>query len=394
MKALFWLSFAGVFYTYIGYALVIWVWSKLRPKPWKSAPIEPSISIVMAVRDGMALLPARLEQLAQLDYPKINDIVIVSDGSADGTEEYLLACASRRLIPVLLKQHVGKAAAVNAGIVKATGDIIVFLDVRPEVAEGAIQQLVSNFADESVGCAAGDYIIRSSGEVDGSAGVGRAYWAYEQWLRLCEAEIDSPVGVPGCFYAVRRQLVTPQPAGIILDDMFQPLSVIRKGYRSVVDVRARVYDSLPKRVHGEFRRKVRTLAGNFQLFRLAPWTLTFENRVLFQLVSHKAMRLVVPYLLLVLLVSSLILAPGSNFYLWMALPQVIVWLLALTAQYVRIPVLHRIAAPANALLVLNAAAVVGLYTFLFTRGPLWKTWSTTKATDMAIRAEKYTAAPR
>jgi hypothetical protein len=176
--------------------------------------------------------------------------------------------------------------------------------------------------------------------------------------------------------------------------MFQPLSIIRQGYRSVVDVRARVYDAWPKKVEGEFRRKVRTLAGNFQLFQLAPWTLTPQNRVLFQLVSHKLMRLVVPYLLVFLLLSSLILAPESSFFTAVAAAQAFVWSLALADHWVRIPLVHRIASSANALLVLNAAAVVGLYKFLFTRGPLWKIWSSTKPVDTVINSKPETVAPQ
>jgi hypothetical protein len=172
--------------------------------------------------------------------------------------------------------------------------------------------------------------------------------------------------------------------------MFQPLSIIRQGYRSVVDVQARVYDAWPKKVEGEFRRKVRTLAGNFQLFQLAPWTLTPLNRVLFQLVSHKVMRLIVPYLLVLLLISAVVLAPGSWFFAGVAVIQILVWTLALTAQRFRFPLLHRIASTANALLVLNAAAVVGFYRFLFTRGPLWKIWSSTKSADMAINSKPET----
>ena len=118
----------------------------------------------------------------------------------------------------------------------------------------------------------------------------------------------SPVGVYGGFYAIRRELAVPQPAGMILDDMFQPLSIIRQGYRSVLDPRACVYDTWPKKIEDEFHRKVRTLAGNFQLFHLAPWTLTPRNPVFFQLFSHKVMRLVVPYLLVLLLVSTLALS--------------------------------------------------------------------------------------
>jgi len=156
VKLVFWISFAGVFYTYIGYAVVVWVWSKLGSNAWHSAPIRPSISIVMAVRDGMPLLPIRLAQLARLDYPNVNEIVIVSDGSTDGTVGYLSTHTARPFVPVVVQQHVGKAAALNAGIAKATGEIVVFLDLRPEVAEGAIQHLVNNFADQTVGCVAGD----------------------------------------------------------------------------------------------------------------------------------------------------------------------------------------------------------------------------------------------
>jgi hypothetical protein len=157
--------------------------------------------------------------------------------------------------------------------------------------------------------------------------------------------------------------------------MFQPLSIIRQGYRSVLDTHAYVYDTWPKRIEIEFQRKVRTLAGNFQLFQLAPWTLTIRNPVFFQLVSHKVMRLVVPYLLILLFVSTLVLSSSSRLYAAFAVFQITGWLIAIAGLYYKIPVLHRIAAPASALLVLKAAAVAGLYRFLFTRGPLWKIWT-------------------
>jgi biofilm PGA synthesis N-glycosyltransferase PgaC len=196
----------------------------------------------------------------------------------------------------------------------ATAEVIVFVDIRPEIAAGALQQLVGNFADPAVGCVSGNLKLRGEGHDATSAAVGDFYWRYEQWIRTCESQIDSPVGVYGGFYAIRRELAVQQPDGIILDDMFQPLSIIRQGYRSVVDLQAFVYDTWPKKVEGEFHRKVRTLAGNFQLFQMAPWTLTPQNRVLFQLVSHKVMRLLVPYLLALLLVSAIACSAHSVFY--------------------------------------------------------------------------------
>jgi len=157
--------------------------------------------------------------------------------------------------------------------------------------------------------------------------------------------------------------------------MFQPLSIIRQGYRSILDPRARVYDTWPKQVEGEFNRKVRTLAGNFQLFQLAPWTLLPGNRVLFQLISHKVMRLLLPYLFIALLVSSIALAFGSWPFALFAGVQILGWLIATVGIRYSIPGLHRIASLGSALLVLNAAAVVGLYRFVITRGPLWKIWN-------------------
>ena len=380
MRIIFWLSMAGILYTYAGYPIVMWILSRLRPKPWAVNKISPSVSIVLAVHNGKALLPRKIKHLLGLDYRNIKEIIIVSDGSTDGTAELLAHQRHPRLTTIILDEHCGKAVAVNAGMAKATSEVILFVDIRPEIAPGAIQQLVSNFADPKVGCVAGELILRKECHDGASAAVSGLYWRYEKWIRTCESIYGSPVGVYGGFYAIRRELAVPQPAGMILDDMFQPLSIIRQGYRSVLDVHAYVYDTWPTRIEQEFRRKVRTLAGNFQLFRLAPWTLTPGNPVLFQLVSHKAMRLVVPYLLLLLLVSTLSLSGGSPIYAAFGALQVLFWTVALAALRFRIPLLHRIAALASALLVLNAAAVVGLYKFLFTRGPLWSIWNSNAPT--------------
>jgi poly-beta-1,6-N-acetyl-D-glucosamine synthase len=381
MKIAFWISLIGIVYTYAGYPIAIWILARLRPRPWRTGPITPSVSVVLAVHNGAALLPRKIRHLLGLDYPNIKEIIIVSDGSTDGSEELLSRQRDRRLKTILLKEHGGKAVAVNAGVAKATSEVILFVDIRPEIAPGAVQQLVGNFADPKVGCVCGKLILRHGDHDAPSSAVGGLYWRYEQWTRKWEAIWDSPVGVYGGFYAIRRDLALRQPAGIILDDMFQPLSIIRQGYRTVLDWDAYVYDAWPKSAGGEFHRKVRTLAGNFQLIKLAPWTLTFENRVLFQLVSHKLMRLVAPYLLVLLMISTLALSQGSTTYAALATAQIFGLTLALVSLRFKIPGLHRIAAPASALLVLNAAAVVGFYKFLITPGPLWKIWNASKPAE-------------
>jgi len=375
MRLVFWLSLVGILYTYIGYPVLIWLLARLFPSHWVSRPIAPSVSIVLAVHNGASLLPGKIAHLLSLDYSNIPEIILVSDGSTDGTNELLAQQSNPRIRTIILEEHSGKAVAVNAGVDQATSDVILFVDIRPEIAPGSIQELVSNFADPMVGCVAGELVLRQSGHDAATAAIGGHYWRYEQWIRSCECLFDSPVGVYGGFYAVRRELVLPQPAGTILDDMFQPLSIIRQGYRSVLDPRARVYDTWPKQVEGEFNRKVRTLAGNFQLFQLAPWSLLPGNRVLFQFISHKVMRLFIPYLLIALLVSSIALSMGSRVYALLAGAQILGWVISTIGLKYRVPGLHRIASLGAALLVLNAAAVVGLYRFVMHRGPLWKIWN-------------------
>jgi len=281
VKIVFWVSLLGILYTYVGYPVAMWMLARLRPRAWKTAPITPSVSIVLAVHNGIDLLQSKIEHLLGLDYPGIQEIVIVSDGSSDGTAELLGRQQHPLIKSIVLKEHSGKAVAVNAGMAEASAEVILFVDIRPEIAPGAIAELVCNFADPNVGCVAGELHLRPGDHDATSAAVGGLYWRYEQWIRKCEATFDSPVGVYGGFYAVRRELAVRQPAGMILDDMFQPLSIIRQGYRSVLDTNAYVYDRWPENVAGEFHRKVRTLAGNFQLVQLAPWILTLQNRVVF-----------------------------------------------------------------------------------------------------------------
>ena len=391
MKIVFWLSLIGILYTYVGYPVIMWILASLRPRTWKTAPITPSVSIVLAVHNGISLLPRQIKHLLSLDYPNLKEIIIVSDGSTDGTAELLAGQPDARIHAIILEEHSGKAVGVNAGMARATSDVIVFADVRPNIAAGAIQHMVANFADEKVGCVSGTLEIGHEVNDAASAAVGGFYWRYERWIRTCEAASDSPVGVCGCFYAIRRELAVPQPAGIILDDMFQPLSIIRQGYRSVVDPLAFVYDTAPEKAVGEFHRKVRTLAGNFQLFQLAPWMLTSQNRVLFRLVSHKVMRLVVPYLLILLLASAIALSGDSRFFAVVAALQVFAWIIAIIGLRYKVPVLHRVAGPAGALLMLNAAAVVGLYKFLFTHGSLSKIWNSDKPHPSAANVAAFDA---
>ena len=372
----FWCAACLMLYTYAGYPLWIYLRSRLHPRPQQQVSMLPTVSIILAVHNGAAQLRQKVAHLLSLDYPQDRmEIDIVSDGSTDGTDDILGEIRDPHVKCFRCPEHCGKAAALNIGMQSATGEILLFLDIRPWIENNALQLLLSNFADPRVGCVAGELVLRDDGHDAGARAVGGLYWRYEQWIRNCEAKVDSPLGVYGGFYAIRRKLASALPEGTILDDMLQPLSVIRQGYRSVLDLRARVYDTWPKSLRGEFHRKVRTLAGNFQLLQLAPWLLSRQNRLRFELISHKLMRLLVPILLVILLITSALLANHSLLYTGALAAQIVFYVLAGLGALRGIPVLMRIAAPASAFCMLNAAVVVGFYKFLFTRGPLWKIWT-------------------
>jgi len=380
----FWCAVCLLLYTYAGYPMWIYLRSRLFPKPSRQGSILPTVSIILAVHNGAALLRQKVDHLLSLDYPLDRmEIEIVSDGSTDGTDEILNDFQDPRVRCIRCSEHCGKAAALNLGMQSATGEIILFIDIRPWMEKNALQLLLSNFADPRVGCVAGELVLRDDGHDPGVKAVGGLYWRYEQWIRNCEAKVDSPLGVYGGFYAIRRRLARALPEGTILDDMLQPLSVIRQGYRSVLDLRARVYDIWPKSLSGEFHRKVRTLAGNFQLLQLAPWLLTRQNRLRFELISHKLLRLLAPVLLVTLLIASALLTNHGALYVGALSAQLAFYVLAGLGTVLGVPAITRITAPASAFCMLNAAVVVGFYKFLFTRGPLWKIWTTAAPVPVA-----------
>lgn len=385
----FWCAAFLLLYIYAGYPFWIYLRSRLHPRPQSQGAILPTVSIILAVHNGAALLRQKIAHLLSLDYPKDRfEIEIVSDGSTDGTDDILKEIRDPHVKCSRCAEHSGKAAALNLGMQRATGEILLFLDIRPWIESDALQLLISNFADPQVGCVAGELVLREDGHDAGSKAIGGLYWRYEQWIRNCEARVDSPLGVYGGFYAIRRKLASELPHGTILDDMLQPLSVIRQGYRSVLDLRARVYDIWPKSLHGEFHRKVRTLAGNFQLIQLAPWLLSRQNRLRFELISHKLMRLLVPILLVLVLVTSTFLAGRSLLYAGALAVQIAFYALAVLGAGRGIPVLMRLAGPASAFCMLNAAVVVGFYKFLFTRGPLWKIWTSETPAALATDGQQ------
>ena len=371
MRIAFWVATAVIAYTYLGYAGWLWLRSRCFPKPVKSAPCTPSVSIVIVVRNEAERLERKLQNLMASDYPGDRmEIVVASDGSTDRTNEILSGYSgSERVHALLHPESRGKAAGINDAVAKARGEIIVFNDARQEIEPQALRLLVENFADPSVGCASGELMLGDPRTGEAAKGMG-LYWRIEKKIREWEAASGSVVGATGALYAVRRNLLLPVPADTILDDVYIPMQVVRQGSRVVFDPRARAWD-LPNLGTGrEFGRKVRTLSGNYQLLQLSPWLLRSENPLRFQFVSHKLLRLLAPFALATaLLMSCLLPEPVYRVALGLQLAFYGLSLLAVT-HLVRGP-LARLTDPAFTFVMLNSAAVVAFANFVTRRRAVW-----------------------
>lgn len=335
MRAVFWISVVTVLYVYVGYPVVLAVWARLRPRPLGAVGIQrlPRVTVIVAARNEGARLAARIENLLSLDYPAaLRQIIVVSDGSHDSTAGVL--AQHRREVEAYFLPPVGKASALNLGAAAATGDILVFADARQRFAPDALRRLVEPFADPVVGGVSGELMIDadvpSSDGTESPVGEGVGlYWRYEKWLRQQESRIGSTLGATGAIYALRRSEWRPLPAETLLDDVLAPMRVVLAGKRIVFNTEARAYDRSSADADTERRRKVRTLAGNFQLLRLEPALLVpFVNPVWLQFVSHKLGRLLVPYALGTLFVANCALAHVNLFYGLTLTLQVAFYLLA------------------------------------------------------------------
>ena len=369
MKLLFWFSVLLVLYAYVLYPIWLFLRTCINPLLVERRPIFPSVSIVIAARNEGKKLREKFQNLEQLDYPRESvDVLVISDGSTDETNDILRNSADSRVRSILLPVQVGKAEALNHGVAAANGDIVVFMDVRQRVATDSIKTLVESFADPSVGCVSGALTL-GGGEETAPRGVG-SYWKMEKAIRHWESASGSVVGATGALYAVRRSLVPHLPTGLILDDVFIPMAVARSGARVIFEPRALAWDNLSSSPRQEFRRKVRTLFGNYQLPRVAPWLLTAENPLRFEFVSHKLSRLTVPFGLIGMTLASLFLSGFIYRLPLIAAPGVAILGLL---SFLRVPlgIISRLAHLALAFVLLNTAAIVAFYYFVAGKKQVW-----------------------
>lgn len=311
---LFWISAALLLHVFVGYPAWLWWLARLRPRPIRKARSLPTVTVVMAVHEGAAQIRAKLANLCELDYPHDRlAIVVACDGCRDDTAEQCRRFGDPRLLVLEFAVRRGKAACLNDAIAGAGGEVLLLTDVRQRLAPDALRELVADLADPAVGAASGELRF-----VDPATGFARsvdAYWRYEKLIRHAESRSGSTVGVSGALYAMRRTLFEPLPADTVLDDVLIPMRIVRAGSRVVFEPRAVAWDRSSQQPAEERRRKIRTLAGNYQLVQLAPWLLLpWRNPLWFRFVSHKLLRLLAPWLLLLMALAAAALAPRHAGY--------------------------------------------------------------------------------
>lgn len=366
----FLLSAAFILYVLAGYPLLLGWMARRRNRPVLKRLEPKTVSVLLPVRNGEPWIRAKLESILALDYPgDLVEVIVVLNGSEDGTGGIVREFAAKhdnvRLLSLPLP---GKARALNEAMRQARGEILFFTDVRQALAPDSLPNLVACFADPEVGAASGELIIRE-GSTPEEVNVG-LYWKYEKLIRKRLSRIDSVLGCTGCIYALRASLAQPLAPETILDDVNLPLCAFFRGYRVILEDSALAYDE-PASLETEFRRKVRTLAGNYQTLAAFPALLGPGNRMWLHYVSHKLARLVLPWAMVAAFVSSFWL-PGAWAPAAVA-AQLLFYAAALLDRFVpqRI-LLKRVTSPIRTFAVLMAASACALSILFLPHTVLWK----------------------
>jgi poly-beta-1,6-N-acetyl-D-glucosamine synthase len=349
-------SLSFTVYILFGYPLLLAVLARRDYKIHKH--FEPAgVSILLTVYNGERWIRDKLLSILALDYPpELKRITVISDGSTDRTDEIVGQFAGQG-VELLRVPRGGKAAALNAGLRAARDQILFFTDVRQPLDPGCLKSLVACLGDPSVGAACGHvFFLGDRQEQQAHMGL---YWRYEKWIRLEQSRIHSIQAGTGCIYAMRRELARPIPPDTLLDDSYLPLCAFFRGYRFVFDTGAIAYE-YPTTLDAEFHRKVRTLAGIYQLIGIFPALIGPGNRMWIHFVSHKLGRLLLPFALIVMALSSFGL-PGA----WRVF--------ALAAQGTSyLSPIKRISSLARTFVVLMAASLCAVSIFFIPARRLWK----------------------
>lgn len=299
-------------YHYVGYPFLVNAFAILFPRPPRKADITPPVSIVVAAHNEAAILAEKIEATLALDYPTF-EVIVSSDGSTDDTVAIAGRYADRSVQVIDVANRSGKGAALNRAVKRCKNEIVVISDANAFPAPDALRKLVRSFNDSSVGCVSGRVAPQDSGDCAKGVAAGEgAYWRYEGFIKSAESTLRSATGVVGSLLAIRRDLYEPVPKGVINDDSHLMLAVMRRGMRAIYEPEARCWRRSSRTAADEITRRKRLTVGRYQhLARLGSWPWKSPLTV-FMLVSHKYLRLLMPFVMLLALMLNIAVVVGGH----------------------------------------------------------------------------------
>ncbi len=312
-------------YIFAGYPLLVWLLARCRGRPsMRDDSFRPSVEAVVIAHNEGKTIAKKIGNLLSLDYPADRlSILVVSDASDDDTCDLVRMVDSPRVRLIHFEEKSTKSACLNRAIASSSADVLLLTDCRQSLAEDVLLRLIAPLADRSVAAVSGELVFEQEGENDFSKGMD-AYWRYEKFIRKCESEISSTVGVTGAIYVLRRDAYIPIPEETLLDDVLIPMNAVMAGQRVLFESEAYAFDIPSSDPAREKQRKTRTIAGNFQLPSLSPALLNpIKNPLWWQFVSHKMLRLIAPALLVVTLIAN-----------WFILADHPIYMVSFTAQLI------------------------------------------------------------
>ena len=334
LEVIFWASLIFAIWTYLGYPLSLWLASFISSKQVVRREYLPNVTLIVTAYNEEKRITEKIENSLGLDYPRGRlEILIVSDGSTDRTEEIARGYADRGVRLLSIHGRHGKHYCQGRGTRAASADILVLTDATTFLKQDAVRNIVRNFADPRIGCVSG-MDEAQSGE-SGQPGEGM-YVRYEMLLRKLEGRVGSLVGVSGSFFAVRKEL-TDDWLDDMSSDFYLPIIAYIRGYRAALDMEAIGSYQVAQAPQKEFRRKVRTVVHGMAVLARFRQVLNPFNYGSFalQMFSHKLSRWLVPFYLIILLATNFILASRNEFYLVFLMAQLAFYGLAGLAFLIR-----------------------------------------------------------
>lgn len=340
LELLFWICIFIVFYSYIGYGIVIYIIVKIKnaitSKVKFDASFEPEVTLIVPCFNEAEYIEEKIQNSLELDYPKDKlKLIFISDGSSDDTPQRIKKYDS--VIALHEDKRSGKAAAMNRAMKFVTTPIVVFCDANTTLNKEAIKELVKHYQDENVGAVTGEKrIISTNKEGASTAGEG-IYWKYESLLKKLDSDFYSVVGAAGELMSYRTNLYKELPSDSLLDDLMQSMQIAIDGYRVIYEKNAWAAETASANVKEELKRKIRISAGAWQsMLRLGKAFNPFHNfNLFFAFISHRVLRwTLAPFSLLILLVANVFLAlDGNTLYTTILVMQIGFYVLALLGWY-------------------------------------------------------------